>query len=211
MRLVNFSIKFDIDVWGRWAEFAQLDNRAINFALHYSHEIFETDNKTINPRSFTTFCKAIAGLDTWSDFETKAMILTISKGCFDDKDNVVGTLFTTFLENRLDELVSPKELLQGDWDKVQEEIKKVVYKNNDYQAHIASILATRLSNYIAYYFEQPKAKSDVVHTRLLEFVTSEEMLFSKDLLYNIIKPLVTNYAQRMNSLLLYPEIQKVLR
>ena len=61
-RMVNFPIKFDIKVWAAWGEKAQLDNRALNFALMYSSEIFESENKTINPRSYTTFCNAISGL-----------------------------------------------------------------------------------------------------------------------------------------------------
>lgn len=210
-RMVNFPIKFDIKVWAAWGEKAQLDNRALNFALMYSSEIFETENKTINPRSYTTFCNAISGLKDWSNTKDLAMILNIAKGCFDDKDNIVGNLFTMFIANKLDKLISPERLLTGDWKEVSEEIKQCVYdEHGNYRPDIASVLSTRLLNYTSYYFEQKGSKSDPVQKRLLEIIDSSEMLFSEDLIYNVIKQLATNYASRMNKVIIHPKIRKKL-
>lgn len=210
-RMVNFPIKFDIKVWAAWGEKAQLDNRALNFALMYSSEIFETENKTINPRSYTTFCNAISGLKDWSNTKDLAMILNIAKGCFDDKDNIVGNLFTMFIANKLDKLISPERLLTGDWKEVNEEIKQCVYdEHGNYRPDIASVLSTRLLNYTSYYFEQKGSKSDPVQKRLLEIIDSPEMLFSEDLIYNVIKQLATNYASRMNKVIIHPKIRKKL-
>lgn len=210
-RIVNFPIKFDIKVWAAWGEKAELDNRALNFALMYSSEIFETENKTINPRSYTTFCNAISGLKDWSNTKDLAMILNIAKGCFDDKDNVVGHLFTMFIANKLDKLISPERLLTGDWKEVSEEIKQCVYdEHGKYRPDIASVLSTRLLNYTSYYFEQKGSKSDPVQKRLLEIIDSPEMLFSEDLIYNVIKQLATNYASRMNKVIIHPKIRKKL-
>ena len=211
-RMVNFPIKFDIKAWSRWAENAKLDSRAINFGLMYSSEIFEQENnQTINPRSYTTFCNAISGLKDWSDSKTLAMILNISKGCFDDKENVVGHLFTMFIANKLDKLISPERLLTGDWKEVSEEIKQCVYdEHGNYRPDIASVLSTRLLNYTSYYFEQKGSKSDPVQKRLLEIIDSPDMLFSEDLIYNVIKQLATNYASRMNKVIIHPKIRKKL-
>lgn len=211
-RMVNFPIKFDIKVWAAWGEKAQLDNRALNFALMYSNEIFEQENnRTINPRSYTTFCNAISGLKDWSNTKDLAMILNIAKGCFDDKDNIVGNLFTMFIANKLDKLISPERLLTGDWKEVSEEIKQCVYdEHGNYRPDIASVLSTRLLNYTSYYFEQKGSKSDPVQKRLLEIIDSQEMLFSEDLIYNVIKQLATNYASRMNKVIIHPKIRKKL-
>jgi len=211
-RMVNFPIKFDIKVWAAWGEKAQLDNRALNFALMYSNEIFEQENnRTINPRSYTTFCNAISGLKDWSNTKDLAMILNIAKGCFDDKDNIVGNLFTMFIANKLDKLISPERLLTGDWKEVSEEIKQCVYdEHGNYRPDIASVLSTRLLNYTSYYFEQKGSKSDSVQKRLLEIIDSPEMLFSEDLIYNVIKQLATNYASRMNKVIIHPKIRKKL-
>lgn len=210
-RMVNFPIKFDIKAWAAWGEKVQLDNRALNFALMYSSEIFETENKTINPRSYTTFCNAISGLKDWSNTRDLATILNIAKGCFDDKENVVGHLFTMFIANKLDKLVSPERLLTGDWKEVSEEIKQCVYdEHGNYRPDIASVLSTRLLNYTSYYFEQKGSKSDPVQKRLLEIIDSPDMLFSEDLIYNVIKQLATNYASRMNKVIIHPKIRKKL-
>lgn len=178
----------------------------------YSNEIFEQENnQTINPRSYTTFCNAISGLKDWSDSRTLAMILNISKGCFDDKDNIVGNLFTMFIANRLDKLISPERLLTGEWSEVSEEIKKCVYDNSgNFRPDIASVLSTRLLNYTSWYFDQKGSKSDPVQKRLLEIIDSKEMLFSEDLIYNVIKQLATNYANRMNKVIVHPKIRKKL-
>ena len=211
-RMVNFPIKFDIKVWSRWAETAQLDTRALNFALMYSSEIFEQENnQTINPRSYTTFCNAISGLEDWSETKTLAMILNIAKGCFDDKNNVIGHLFTMFIANKLDKLISPERLLTGKWEEVSEEITKCVYDGTgNYRPDIASVLSTRLLNYTSYYFDQKGSKSDPVQKRLLEIIDSPEMLFSEDLIYNVIKQLATTYPSRMNKVIIHPKIRKKL-
>lgn len=210
-RMVNFPIKFDINGWARWAEITQLDGRAINFALQYSHELFDTENKTINPRSYTTFCNAISGLNNWDETKSLAMILNIAKGCFDDKNNVVGNLFTMFIANKLDKLVEPEKMLMGAWDTVKERVKECVYtENGNYRPDIASVLSTRLLNYISYYFDQQGSKSDIVQKRLLEFIDSDIMLFSEDLIYNVVKQLATNYASKMNKVIIHPKIRKRL-
>ena len=132
-RFINFPVKFDIDAWARWAENQQLDGRVINFGISYSHELFEKENqlKTINPRSYTMFANAISGLANWGSPDSLAMILNISKGCFNDPDNIVGSLFTTFIANKLDQLVSPKDMLLEKWETIYPKIKKAVYDEND--------------------------------------------------------------------------------
>ena len=98
-RFINFPVKFSIDNWSAWAEQAGIDGRAINFGISYSSELFEGENhlSTINPRSYTMFANAISGLANWGSPDSLAMILNISKGCFNDPDNIVGSLFTTFI------------------------------------------------------------------------------------------------------------------
>lgn len=217
-RFINFSVKFNIDAWASWAESNELDNRAINFLLHYSSEIFKDDNKvsTINPRSYVTFCNAISGIKDWSIGKNLALILNIAKGCFGDEDNIVGHLFTQFIANKLDKLISPKDLLLKDWNIVKEQIKNSVYDDNgNYRPEIASILHTRLLNYSIAFFEKKGSKTDVVQDRLLKLIDSsnedDKMLFSEDFLFNIIKILINKFPSRTNKFILNPKIKsKVL-
>lgn len=209
-RFINFPVKFDIDAWARWAENQQLDGRVINFGISYSHELFENENqlKTINPRSYTMFGRAISGVADWQNSDSLAMILNISKGCFNDPDNVVGNLFTTFVANKLDQLVSPKDMLMEKWETVYPKIKKCVYdEHGNYKSAVGAILQTRLLNYSMYYFDQKGTKTEVVRDRLLEILHAPEMLFSEDIIFNIIKTLCAKYQQRTKAWMLNNELR----
>lgn len=210
-RFINFPVKFSIDNWASWAENKELDGRIINFALSYSHELFENEKNVafINPRSYTMFGNAISGIDDWDKPEALALILNISKGCFPDSDDVVGSLFTTFIANKLDKLISPKDILMEKWETVEPKIKKCVYdKNGNYKPAIASILHTRLLNYSQFYFEQKNSKTDVVYNRLMEILNCKDMLFDEDLIFNIIRTLCTKYKQRTNKWMLNNQLRQ---
>jgi hypothetical protein len=209
-RFINFNLKLDINDWASWAEFNQIDSRAINFCLLYGDEIFKKHNniQTINPRAYTTFCKAISGIPNWEDDKSMALILNISKGCFlNDKDNVVGTLFTTFIAQKLDKLIQPKDMLMQKWETVEPRIYDCVHDGDYYRPEIASILAIRLLNYILFYFSQKGVKESIVQDRLLEFVENDRKLLSDDLLFHIIKTVISKYPARTNKLLLNTNIR----
>lgn len=207
-RYINFEIDFDVNVWARWAETDKLDSRAINFALLYP-EIFEKEGNVqkINPRSYVTFCNAISGLKDWSTSANLAMILNIAKGCFTSKENIVGNLFTTFIANKLDKLIAPKDMLFEPWDTVKTKIKSCVYDSNGYRPDIASVLSTRLLNYSLLYFGEKGAKTEVVQDRLLEFINSPEPLLTEDLLFHLIKTITTKFSGRANKLIMNPKIR----
>ncbi len=210
-RFINFKINFSIDSWSSWAEQNQVDERAINFALMYHTELFKEENlcSTICPRSYTMFCDAISGIENWESTSSLATIMQIASGCFEDKDNLIGTLFTTFINNKLDKLISPKDMLLKSWDKVKPEIEACVYDTNGvYRPNIAAVLHTRLMNYCIYYFSQPKAKTDLVQDRLIEIIdaSQEKVLFSEDFIFDIIKTLMKMFPARTNKFMNNPKI-----
>ena len=216
-RFMRFNVKFDVNSWARYAENARLDDRAQNFMLAYSSEIMKENAQhrhPVNARNYTMFANTISGIENWEDPKSLALILQIASGAFlDDKDNTIGALFTNFSANKLDKLISPEELLTGDWKKVAPKIEKCVYDDNgNYKPLVASILHTRLLNYSMYYFEQKGAKTDVVEQRLIDLIDTNDdpdkkMLFSEDFLFDIIKQLVGKYKARTNKLLLNAKIR----
>lgn len=210
-RFINFNVKLNIEEWAKWAEEAEIDGRAINFELLYGNEIFKKHNgvQTVNPRSYTTFCKAISGLKDWNKPETLALILQISKGCFlNDKDNIIGNLFTTFIANKLDKLIQPKDMIELKWETLEPKMRECVYDNGNFRPDIASILTIRLMNYILYLFSIKGAiKENVVYDRILEIVNNDEMLFSEDLIFHLVKTLITKYPGRTGKLLMNATIR----
>lgn len=209
-RMVNFNVKLNIEDWAHWAEFNQVDSRAINFCLLYGNELFKKHNEeqTINPRAYTNFCKAISGIKDWEDDVSLALILNISKGCFlNDRNNVVGTLFTTFIANRLDKLVTPKDMLTQAWETIEPKIYDCTHEGERMKTDVASILGLRLLNYILYYFSQAGAKEEIVQDRILKFVDNPRKLVSEDILFHLIKTVIAKYPARTTKLLINPKIR----
>ena len=197
----GFPVKFSIDEWANWAEKREIDNRCINFALSYSSELFDTENHAINARSYTMFSDIISGIEDWSNPSNLAKILNIAKGCFDDPDNVIA--------NKLDMLISPKDMLMMEWEEVSPKIESAVYdEQGKYRAAVASILHTRLLNYIDYYFSKPESDASVVLDRLMDFIHSDKKLFDEDIIFNIIKHLSTKYPKKTNKMLYNPEVRE---
>ena len=215
-RFCSFSIKFNIDSFAEWAERFNMDDRALNFALYYNNELFDPNHPnhldTINPSSYTTFTNIISGIKNWDKPESLALILNISKGCFHDPNNVVGSLFTSFIANKLDKLVTPEDMLLKKWDTVKEDIEKCVYEKEDYHPEIAAVLNTRLLNYSVNYLKDGN-KADVVCNRLLDLIdnsnsSTDKHLFSEDLIFSIIKTIVAKFPAKTNKLLLNPAVRK---
>ena len=210
-RFINFNVKFNIEDWAKWAEEAEIDGRAINFELYYGNEIFKKHNniQIVNPRSYTTFCKAISGLKNWDNPDTLALILQISKGCFlNDKDNIIGNLFTTFMANKLDRLIQPKDMIELKWDTLEPKMRHCVYDNGNFRPEIASVLTIRFMNYVLPLLATKGAtKESVVYDRILEIVNNDEMLFSEDLIFHLVKTLISKYPGRTGKLLMNPIIR----
>lgn len=210
-RMVNFNVKLSIEEWAKWAESTNIDSRAINFELLYGNEIFKKHHnvQTINPRSYTTFCKALSGLKDWSNPDTLALILQISKGCFlNDKDNIIGNLFTTFIANKLDKLIQPKDMIELKWETLEPKMRDCVYENGTYRPEIASVLTTRFMNYILHKFSiKGGITESAVYDRILEIVDNETTLFSEDLIFHLVKTLIAKYPGRTGKLLMNAKIR----
>lgn len=207
-RFMNYELEFNIDDWAKWAEGAELDSRAINFALQFSNELFKPQNNvTIAcPRSYVTFCKAISGIKDWRG--SLKHILLISKGCFDDQDNAVGRIFSVFINNELDKLISPKDIFEKSWEYVGRKLTEAIDKDGNYRASVASMMATRIVNYIDAYFDKPGYVSAPVMERLEEMF--EHKSFPEDLLFFIVKSVVSRHKKQAIRLLQNPEISNRL-
>ncbi len=204
-RYINFKVKFDINAWAEWAESVGLDSRAINFLLQYHRELMD-DSKTgeakVNARNYTMFANTISGIPDWSKTESLAFILQIASGCFLDDDDVVGSLFTTFINNKLDKLMTPEDMVHKDWTYVKSKLLEQLYDGDQYRADIASILTTRFVNYSMLWFGKAGNKSEVITNRIIEIVENDKMLLSEDLIFSMCKTLVKNYPVQSNKLLL---------
>lgn len=212
-RFITFNVKFDKQDWAKWAEEKEIDARAINFLLLYGDELMDRTKSKIakvNARNYTMFANIISGIKDWSSPENLALILQIASGCFIDDDDIVGGLFTTFIANKLDKLLSPEDLVQKDWKEVKKILEEQLYDNDKYRADIASVITTRFINYSLLYLSKSGSETKVITDRILKIVENEKTLLSEDLLFNLIKTLNKKYPQKCTKLILNPKITKRL-
>ena len=194
-RYVTANLKFDVDVWAQWAEGAGIDTRCINFLLLHP----ELVTQETNARSITTFFNAISSFDSFED--NLSMIQMIGEGSVGD---AFASMFTTFINNKLDKLVTPKDLLTHDNEAyILGELRGCIGKDDTYRADIASTLATRLGNFSVVY-SQDNTVGQKVTDRLKALCTKD--YFTNDLKYLIVRTIFNGNKKKFNKLMMIPEI-----
>lgn len=197
-RYITANLKFDVNAWAEWAEDAGIDSRCINFLLLHP----ELVTQETNARSITTFFNAISSFDS---FESNlAMVQMIGEGSVGD---AFASMFTTFINNKLDKLVTPHDLLTHDNEQyILNELRSCIGKDDNYRADIASTLATRLSNYSLVYAKENKITQKVTD-RLIALCTKD--YFTNDLKYMIVRTIFNGNKQKFNKMMMNPEIIKM--
>ena len=194
-RYVTANLKFDVDVWAQWAEGAGIDTRCINFLLLHP----ELVTQETNARSITTFVNAISSFDSFED--NLSMIQMIGEGSVGD---AFASMFTTFINNKLYKLVTPKDLLTHESEQyILNELRSCIGKDDTYRADIASTLATRLGNFSVVY-SQDNTINQKVTDRLKALCTKD--YFTNDLKYLIVRTIFNGNKKKFNKLMMIPEI-----
>ena len=190
-RFISVNLKFDIDCWSEWAENNQIDNRCINFLL--KHPELVTAN--INSRSITTFFNSISSIDS---FETSLpLIQMIGEGSVGSE---FTTLFTMFINNKLDKIISPKTILTHESDDyILNTLKGIIGKDKNYRADLASIISTRIINYSIFHAKENKIDKTFIDR--LALLINED-LFTVDLKYNIVKSIYNGDSASFKLLML---------
>ncbi|TXG83248.1 MAG: hypothetical protein E6R13_04175 [Spirochaetes bacterium] len=197
-RYITANLKFDINVWARWAEQAGIDSRCINFLLLHP-ELVTTET---NARSITTFFNSISSFDSFE--ENLSMIQMIGEGSVGEE---FASMFTVFINNKLDKLVTPKDLLTHDNESyILGELKGCVGTGDNYRADIASTLATRLANYAVVYAKD-NTISTKINDRLIALCTKD--YFTNDLKYLVVRTIFNGNKQKFNKMMMNPEIIKM--
>ena len=118
-----------------------------------------------------------------------------------------STFFTTFINNKLDKLVTPKDmLLHQNESHIIGELNGCIGVGNDYRADIASVLVTRLINFTCNYAEG-NTITPAVTERLIKFCTGE--VFTNDLKYIIVKKVINSNKAKFQKLMLNAEVVKM--
>ena len=198
-RFSTVNLKFDIECWMRYAEKTKLDTRCINFLGLHSELVTEK----CNPRAITNFFKSISSI---SDFSTQLpLIQLLGEGSVGPE---FSTMFTTFINNKLDKLVTPKDILLHDNESyIIGELRNCIGRGNDYRADIASILTTRLINYTINYAEEHTIHQKTID-RLIKLMTDPDTL-TDDLKYILVKRVLNGNKQKFQKLMVDPDVIKM--
>lgn len=199
-RYISVDLKFDKDVWAKWAESANIDGRCINFLLLNP----ELVTKDTNARAIVNFFNSIS---TIKEFEKELpLIQMIGEGSVGIE---FSSMFVSFINNKLDKLVSPEVmLLDSDADKVKRLLKEAVGVDANYRADIASTLCTRFANYSLHYAQDNKIDDKIIER--ITMLSIEDKMFGNDLQYYVARELINGNKAKFQKLLLNTEVVKMV-
>jgi nucleoside-triphosphatase THEP1 len=195
-RFISTELKFDVDVWARWAENVGIDGRCINFLLMNP----ETVTQKVNPRSVTTFFNSISSIDKFE--EKLPLINMIGDGSIGVEPSA---LFAMFINNKLDKIISPKQILENDdWNYVKGSLNSCIGIDDDFRADISSIISTRIINYSVMLSEKGSISQKLIN-RLIELTTDCES-FTDDLRYYMVKEILNANKAKFSKLMLNQKV-----
>jgi nucleoside-triphosphatase THEP1 len=197
-RFISVNLKFDIDCWGKWAEENDIDGRCINFLLMHP-ELVTTD---VNSRSVSMFFNSISSIKSFDD--SLPLIQMIGEGSVGPE---FSSLFTMFINNKLDKMISPENIFKQDEKYVMTTLKGLVGKDSKYRADIASTLSTRIVNYLDLYSKNNPVEKDTIN-RISKLVTEE--IFTTDICYNMVKSIYNNNMNKFKTMIMDKELVKYI-
>lgn len=202
-RYITFDMRWEPEVWAEWAEKSKIDPRAINFTLLHGKEIIKDENPHVNPRSLVKFYNS---LRTIKDFDKSlALIQNIGEGAVGPE---VTTMFTSFIHNKLDKMISPTEILDVNvaFDTIKLKIVDLIKTDEDYRADLGYVLTTRLINHMVHNVETKDITPKFID-RVKDLITSE--VLGSDLKFVLAKKVI-NTNNKYNVLMLEDSVIDVI-
>ena len=198
-RFISTEVKFDANVWARWAEKVNIDGRCINFLLMNP----EIVTQKVNPRSITTFFNSISSIQKFED--ELPLINMIGDGSIGEEPSA---LFAMFINNKLDKIISPEQILTNDdWNYVKGSLSGCIGKDDDFRADISSIISTRIINYSLMTADKGSVPQKMID-RIIELVTDCDS-FTDDLRYYMVKEILNGHKAKFSKLMLNQKVVKM--
>jgi hypothetical protein len=198
-RFISVEIKFDINVWAKWAEQVGIDGRCINFMLMNP----EVVTQKVNPRAITTFFNAISSIEKFE--EQLPLIQMIGEGSVGPE---FSSMFTMFINNKMDKIISPADIMNNVNEAyVVGALNGAIGTGDEFRADISSIITTRLINYSLTHAANHSI-SDAMINRLVKLTTDCDA-FTNDLKYYLVKELLAGNKPKFSKLMMNPQVVKM--
>jgi len=197
-RFISVQLKYDIDCWAKWAEENHIDGRCINFLLMHP-ELVTTE---VNSRSVSMFFNSISSIESFEN--SLPLIQMIGEGSVGSE---FSSLFTMFINNKLDKMITPENIMKQDEKYVTNTLKSLVGKDSKYRADIASTLSTRIVNYLDIFAKNNHVEKDIID-RISILVTEE--IFTTDICYNMVKSIYNNNMNKFKPMIMNKDLVKYI-
>jgi hypothetical protein len=189
-RFISVQLKYDINCWAKWAEENSIDGRCINFLLMHP----ELVTKDVNSRSISMFFNSISSISNFDN--SLPLIQMIGEGSVGPE---FSSMFTMFINNKLDKMISPENIMNQDEQYVLNTLKSLTGKEEKYRADIASTLSTRIINFLDLF-----AKTNTVDKPITERLSKivNEKVFTTDICYNMVKSVYNNNPSKFKTMMM---------
>ena len=197
-RFISVNLKFDMECWGKWAENSDIDGRCINFMLMNPELI----NKEVNSRSAVMFFNSISSIKSFED--SLPLIQMVGEGSVGSE---FSSMFTMFINNKLDKIISPQNIMDQDEKYVLGTLKSIIGDDDKYRADIAATISTRLVNYLERYATDNKVEKVTIE-RIKALVKSD--IFTKDIMFNMVKGIYNANTKKYQMMLMDKELSQLI-
>jgi hypothetical protein len=189
-RFISVHLKYDVECWAKWAEENHIDGRCINFMLLHP-ELVTTE---VNSRSVSMFFNSISSIKSFDN--SLPLIQMIGEGSVGPE---FSSMFTMFINNKLDKMISPQNIMEQDEKYVLNTLKSIIGKDKEYRADLASTLSTRIVNYLDIF-----SKSNPIEKSFISRISSlvNEKIFTNDICYNMVRSIYNNNPNKFKSLMM---------
>lgn len=197
-RFISCELKYDVNVWAKWAENIGMDGRCINFMLMNPELVIQR----VNPRAITTFFNAISSIPDFA--KDLPIIQMIGEGSVGPD---FATMFSIFINNKLDKIIGPRDIIEKDEAYVMGALASATGKDDDFRADISSVMATRLVNY-SLMFAEKNPISQAMTDRIIKLTTDCDS-FTDDLKYYMVKEILNGNKSKFSKLMLNSQVVKM--
>jgi hypothetical protein len=189
-RFISVQLKYDVDCWAKWAEGNYIDGRCINFMLLHP-ELVTTE---VNSRSISMFFNSISSIKSFEN--SLPLVQMVGEGSVGPE---FSSMFTMFINNKLDKMISPENIMNQDEQYVLNTLKSLTGKEDKYRADIASTLSTRIINFLDLF-----AKTNPVDKPITERLSKivNEKIFTTDICYNMVKSVYNNNPSKFKTMMM---------
>jgi len=162
----------------------------------------ELINTTVNHRSAVMFFHSISSVKSFED--SLPLIQMIGEGSVGSE---FSSMFTMFINNKLDKMITPKAIMDQDEKYVLGTLKSLIDGDKGYRADIAATLSTRMVNYLDRFATENKVEKPAIE-RIKALVKSD--IFTKDIIFNMVKGIYNSNPKKYQLMLLDKEMSTMI-